>query len=66
MGLPSPGKRVKMGEKKKSAPTVGMALKITVSPTANGNGTYVQIMSADGFSINVVLIAESVEIQDAR
>lgn len=41
-------------------------LTITVTKTANGQQEYVQIMSADMFSINVVLIADEIEVRDER
>jgi len=41
-------------------------LIITVSKTANGEKDYVQVISDDQFSINVVLIADEIEIRDAR
>jgi hypothetical protein len=41
-------------------------LKLTVTKTSDGANEYVQIMSADQFSVNIVLIAEHIEILDAR
>ncbi len=41
-------------------------LTITVSKTADGSDDYVQIMSGDQFTINVVLIAAEVEVNDSR
>lgn len=41
-------------------------LTITVTKTSTGEHDYVQIMSGDQFSVNVVLIAGSIEIQDHR
>lgn len=41
-------------------------LKVTLSPTAQGGRTYMQITSGDGWSLNIVLIADSVEVQDRR
>jgi hypothetical protein len=43
-----------------------MKLKITVSRTRGGDQDYLQIISDDQFSVNVVLIAERIEINDAR
>jgi hypothetical protein len=43
-----------------------MKLTITVTPTADGKQEYVQIMSEDMFSINVVLIADEIEVRDSR
>jgi hypothetical protein len=41
-------------------------LKITISPTADGGATYVQIISGDQLSVNVVLIAKQVDLADVR
>lgn len=41
-------------------------LTIQVTKTADGNRDYVQIMSSDMFSINVVLIAAEIELEDLR
>ena len=41
-------------------------LKITVSKTADGEFDYLQILSGDQFSLNIVLIAENVVVTDAR
>lgn len=41
-------------------------LRITVTKTADGQCEYVQIMSADHFTVNVVLIASEIEVVDAR
>ena len=41
-------------------------LTITVTKTAQGNGCYVQIISADQFTVNVVLIAKEIEVEDSR
>lgn len=41
-------------------------LKITVTKTSNGQDEYVQIMSGDQFTVNVVLIASEIEIVDTR
>lgn len=38
---------------------------VTISPTAQGDATYLQIMSSDLTSVNVVLIGEF-EIRDTR
>lgn len=43
-----------------------MKLKITITKTANGLHEYVQIMSDDQFAINVVLIADEIDVLDAR
>lgn len=41
-------------------------LTITISKTANGKSDYVQIMSKDQFSINIVLIAGKITVEDTR
>jgi hypothetical protein len=41
-------------------------LTIQVTKTSDGLRDYVQIMSSDMFSINVVLIANNIEIKDSR
>jgi len=41
-------------------------LKIAVTKTANGKHEYVQIMSHDNFTVNVVLLAEQIEVLDTR
>lgn len=43
-----------------------MKLRVTVTKTATGIGEYIQIMSDDMLTVNVVLVAEKVEIQDLR
>ncbi len=43
-----------------------MELKVTVSKTSNGDKDYLQIMSDDMFSTNIVLIADKITIEDAR
>ena len=40
--------------------------KITLSKTADGTRQYLQIISADGFQTNVVLIADLFELKDTR
>lgn len=40
-------------------------LKLTISPTSSGEGVYLQVMS-DDMKVNVVLIADSIEVTDAR
>ena len=41
-------------------------LRIEVTKTADGQHDYVQIMSTDQFTVNVVLIADAIEVVDAR
>jgi hypothetical protein len=43
-----------------------LRLRITVTKTSNGASDYVQIMSDDQFSVNVVLVAEGIEVADMR
>ncbi len=41
-------------------------LTITVTKTANGQQEYVQIMSDDVIEVNIVLIADSIDLKDYR
>ena len=41
-------------------------LSITVTKTRDGQDDYVQIMSADQFSVNIVLISSKITVKDAR
>jgi len=41
-------------------------LNITITKTADGKSEYIQIMSDDLLSINVVLIAVDIEVKDMR
>lgn len=41
-------------------------LIITVSKTSSGQGIFIQIMSPAAVPVNIVLIAEEVEIEDKR
>lgn len=41
-------------------------LKVTVTKTADGLKDYVQIMSDDYTSVNVVMIADEIIVEDAR
>lgn len=43
-----------------------MNLKVTVTKTADGKQDYVQIMSGDMLSVNVVLVADRIEVEDYR
>jgi len=45
---------------------IGQALKIHLAPTTDGSGVYMQITSEDGFSINIVLVATEVIVEDNR
>ena len=41
-------------------------LKVTVTKTSDGKREYIQIMSADQVSVNVVFVAEDIEVEDHR
>lgn len=41
-------------------------LTVTVSKTSDGQDDYLQIMSLDQFSINIVLISSKITVKDAR
>lgn len=41
-------------------------LRVTISKTRDGLGEYLQVMSADQTSVNVVLIAGKIVVEDAR
>ena len=41
-------------------------LKVTVTKTADGASDYIQIMSSDMVSVNVVLIADVITVDDMR
>lgn len=43
-----------------------MKLTLQLAPTATGQGTYLQIMSDDMVSLNIVLVVDEVEIRDDR
>ena len=43
-----------------------MKLNVTVSKTSDGNADYIQIMSDDLLSVNIVLVAKQIEITDRR
>lgn len=47
-------------------PTQIARLRITITKTADGERQYVQIISGDQFTVNVVLIADEIEVKDAR
>jgi len=42
------------------------SLKVTVTKTVDGTADYMQIMSTDQFSLNIVLIAPKIDVQDMR
>ena len=41
-------------------------LRVTITKTSDGLAEYIQIMSADTVSVNIVLIAGEIEVQDNR
>lgn len=41
-------------------------LTITISRTVNGQADYLQILSQDGFGLNIVLIANQIRVEDQR
>ena len=41
-------------------------LTVTVTKTSNGLFDYVQVMSNDSVSVNIVLIAEKITVEDRR
>lgn len=43
-----------------------MNLRVTITKTRDGFSEYIQIMSDDTISVNVVLVAESIEVDDHR
>ena len=43
-----------------------MKLNIMISKTSRGDKDYLQIMSEDMFSVNIVLISEEITVEDER
>lgn len=43
-----------------------MKLTVQITKTANGKQDYIQIMSEDYTSVNIVLIADQIEVKDDR
>ena len=43
-----------------------MILNVTVTKTANGLQDYIQIMSDDMITVNVVLVADAIKVEDHR
>lgn len=41
-------------------------LTVVISKTADGKSDYMQIMSRDMISTNIVLVAPKIEVEDAR
>ncbi len=42
------------------------SVTVTITKTADGSREYVQIMSKDSFSVNVVVIADTIVVEDHR
>lgn len=55
-----------MTKAKKIPPYDPGALRITVTKTSDGARDYVQIMSADTISVNIVLVASLITVSDYR
>ena len=49
-----------------ATPFAVSSLTVTITPTADGRKTYMQVMSGDQFSINVVLVADRIDVRDTR
>ena len=43
-----------------------MKLRVTITKTSDGESDYIQVMSEDMLAVNVVLVAEEIEIRDSR
>ena len=43
-----------------------MKLNVTITKTSNGVMDYIQIMSDDTVSVNIVLVAEEIKVADHR
>lgn len=43
-----------------------MKLEVTISKASNGKHDYMQIMSDDQFSVNIVLVVDEVKVNDHR
>jgi hypothetical protein len=41
-------------------------LNVTITKTADGQAEYMQIFSADQFSVNIVLISPKITVRDTR
>ncbi len=50
----------------KAKPGLNQTLRITISKTADGRSEYLQIMSADVVSVNIVLVASNFIVEDKR
>ena len=62
---PTPGDSKRIREDV-AMPSVPDKLTVTITKTAGGGNDYVQVMSGDQFSINVVLIAKKIVVEDRR
>jgi len=45
---------------------IAAKIRVQISKTADGTGDYMQAMSEDGLSINVVLVAGEIVLRDDR
>ncbi|KKL67846.1 hypothetical protein LCGC14_2130940 [marine sediment metagenome] len=45
---------------------IGLILTVTITKTTDGKQDYIQIMSDDVISVNVVLVADSIKLRDDR
>lgn len=43
-----------------------LVLRVTITPTADGQGEYIQVMSEDQLTVNVVLVAHRINLIDTR
>ena len=43
-----------------------MKLNVTITKTSDGSRDYIQIMSDDMITVNVVLVADEIEVKDGR
>ncbi|KKK60045.1 hypothetical protein LCGC14_3028270 [marine sediment metagenome] len=43
-----------------------MILNVTITKTADGKQDYIQIMSDDIISVNIVLVADKIKVEDHR
>ncbi len=46
--------------------TTQQPLTVTISRTADGTADYLQIISADQFALNIVLISSKITVKDVR
>ena len=43
-----------------------MKINVTITKTSVGDSDYIQIMSEDQISVNIVLVAEEIKVEDHR